>query len=291
MNRTKALLKRILPARLRSLVKYNLLPIPKKEREIAHGLGLYILDRARDFSHSIGGQAEALSAIENLITHPKAEFFKNMNESHQYLQTIFSPDYEHNLYNYYLQQQYLILLTFLSYPFRSTSNLSLAPFMVCSKKLKKMRILDYGAGLAFGSIYLLQTNPESVDAITIVDLDLIHTKFVEFIISTCFPDKDLRVFKLCNTEEIPVLGERQFNFIWGKDIFEHIHQPESVLRAILERAEDTSICYFDFSNHGEKYLQHIHPELSYLEEILTEFSFTRTGYMYEAMSEFTRGLV
>jgi hypothetical protein len=108
-------------------------------------------------------------------------------------------------------------------------------------------------------------------------------------ISTSFINKDLKVFKLCDTEETPSLGDRHFNFLFGRDIFEHVHHPENVLREMLERADNKAICYFDFSNHGEKHLQHVHPELSYLENILKEFSFTQTGYIGK-MSEFSRNL-
>ena len=272
---------------MQKIIKHYILS--KEDREKEHELGMYILNRGKAFSHDMGCQPEAsaFSAIENFIKTPK--HLATIDQTHQYLQTVFMADYEQNLYEFYRQQQYLILLTFLSYPFRGPGGVKLTPFIRGSEKLKKMRILDYGSGLSFGIIHLLRTNPSIMDAITIVDFDLIHTKFLEYIISTSAPTKDFKVFKLRDTEQIPDFRDRKFNFLYGNNIFEHVHHPEHLLRSLLEKAEKNCICYFDFSDHGQRHLQHVHPDLSNLEKIMIDFSFYRSGY-FQNMLEFTRNL-
>lgn len=285
MTESKALLKKVIPAPIRQIIKFALLPKERGARVRHRELGMFILERAAAFSRDIGGRPEALSVIQDFILNPK--FLREMNETHQYLQTVFTTDYERNLYEYYVQQQYLILLSFLSYPFGSPGAVDLTPFILGSKKLKKMRILDYGAGLAFGTIHLLRTCPDRVEAITMVDFDLVHTKLVEYIVSTNGGAKDFKIYKLRDAESVPAFDDRRFNFLYGKDIFEHLPNPERVLRTMLESAEESCICYFDFADHGQKYLQHVHPALSNLEKIMFDFSFTRTGYVGK-MSEYTR---
>jgi hypothetical protein len=199
------------------------------------------------------------------------------------------PHYEHNLYKYYRQQQYLILLTFLSYAFQGPGSLGayVQPYVNSSSKLSKLRILDYGAGLAFGPIHLLRTCPEKVESITIVDLDLIHTDIVEYILSGLCPDGAITVMRVYNPKTIPDFGNRTFNLIYGKDIFEHLHNPERLLRTILKKAEPSCIGYFDINDHGEKYLQHVNPQLSHLSQIIREYSFMPHGKV-TGLSEFVK---
>ena len=278
-------LKKMVPVRLKRAIRRAM--TPKEERDRDAQLGLFILDQAESFSRHIGGQPESLTAVLESIAH--LESLTAVNEAHQYLQTALMPEFEKNLYEYYRQQEYLILLTFLSYPFRGPGSLTLEPFLRGAKKLGTLRILDYGAGLAFGIIHLLRTCPEAVESITTVDLDLIHSRLAAYIVSTMAPGKDCRHYMLRDAEEQPSFADRKFNCLFGDNVFEHLREPERVLRSMLQRAEETSICYFDLADHGRKYLQHVHPQLSHLEEIMTEFSFVRTEKVGGVM-EYVRGL-
>lgn len=278
--------KRLLPNWAKNQLKKIL--VPKAIRNRDYDLGVYILEKTRDFSRDRGGRPESLqtSRLKDCIFHAKC--LTEMNEAHQYIQTALMPHYEQNLYAYY-RQQYLILLTFLSYAFRGSDSLAshIQPYITASSKLPNMRILDYGAGLAFGLIHLLRTCPEKVESITIVDLDLIHTDLVEYILSGLCPDAVITIMRVTNPEIIPDFGDRTFNLIYGKDIFEHIHDPERLLRTILSKAEPSCIGYFDINDHGEKYLQHVHPQLSYLSQIICEYSFVPHGRV-KGLSEFVK---
>lgn len=279
--------KRLLPNWVKNQLKKFL--IPKEVRKTEYELGMYILEKTKDFSRDRGGRPESLQTgrVKDCIFHQKC--LSEMNEAHQYLQTALMPHYEQNLYEYYRQQQYLILLTFLSYAFHGPGCLAsqIQPYITASSKLPSMRILDYGAGLAFGLIHLMRTCPEKVESITIVDLDLVHTDLVEYILSDLCSDTDITVMRVTNPQTIVDFGDRTFNLIYGKDIFEHLHDPEHHLRAMLARAQASCLCYFDFSDHGAKYLQHVHPQLSHLNEILYEFSFRMDGNT-GCLSEFVR---
>ena len=281
--------KRLLPNWVKNRVRIFLMPKSVRTRD--YNLGIFILEKMEKFSIHRAGRSESLqvSVLKDCLFHQRC--LSEINEVHQYLQTALMPHYEQNLYEYYRQQQYLILLTFLSYAFRKPNNLAshIDPYRAASLKLSNMRILDYGAGLAFGIIYLLQTVPEKVESVTIVDLDLIHTNLVEYIVSDLCPNVAINILRITNSEMVPDLGDQTFNFIYGKDIFEHIHNPEQLLRTILNKAEPSCIGYFDINDHGEKHLQHIHPELSHLSQVICEHSFVLNGKV-SGLSEFVRSM-
>lgn len=255
-----------------------------------HELGMFILKLAEEFSLQRCGKPEALLAdsVQQLIL--RQEHLSWLNEAHQCLQTALMPDYEQNLFEYYRQQQYLLLLSFLSYPFRGPGCLRahVEPFRAASSKLSSIRVLDYGAGIPFGIIYLLRTCPEKMKSITLVDLDLVHAELTEFIIRRLAPQAETAFLKTTNAETIPDLGGRRFNLMYGKDVFEHVHDPERLLRTILTHAEPgESLGYFDITDHGEKSLQHVHPQLSHLSHLAGEYGFKPNGKV-RSLTEFVR---
>jgi 2-polyprenyl-3-methyl-5-hydroxy-6-metoxy-1,4-benzoquinol methylase len=279
--------KRLLPDWVKNRVQRILVPRAIQDRD--HDLGMFILEELKNFSSERGGRPESLQAgrLKECIFRGKC--LREMNEAHQYLQTAIMPRYEQNLYEYYRQQQYLILLTFLSYAFLRPGSLAphVEPYSIASSRLSKMRILDYGAGLAYGLIHLLRAVPEKIESITIVDLDLVHADFVEYILARLCRNVTVTIIRVTNSDAVPDLGSRTFNLIYGKDIFEHIHDPERLLRTILSKAEPSCIGYFDIRDHGEKHLQHVHPRLSHLSRIICEHSFVPHGKV-SGLSEFVK---
>jgi len=254
-----------------------------------HELGVYVLQRAEEFCKGRGGHPEALQAVRLRKSILRQRHLEHTSEAHQYLQTAFMPDYEQSLFEYYQQQQFLMLLAFLGYPFRGPGCLCshVDPFLVASSRLPGIRALDYGAGIPYGLIHLLRTCPEKIESITIVDLDLVHTELSEYILSQLAPDKEITFLRITDAESVPDLGGRAFNLIYGKDIFEHVHDPERLLRVMLDRAAPSCLAYFDIRDHGAKYLQHVHPQLSHLSRVVCERSFKSDGQV-GGLSEFVR---
>lgn len=279
----------VLPMRLKTPISriINLFRSPDYE----YDLGMYVLKEAEEFSRNRNGKPEALRTDCILKSILKQNCITQMNSVLQYLQTAFMPNYEQNLFEYYHQQQYLMLLTFLSYPFRGHGCLRshVEPFIVASSRLPRLRVIDYGAGIPFGLIHLLRTCPERIDSITIVDLDLIHAELSEYLISRLAPQKDITFLRITDTDIIPDLGNRTFNLIYCKDIFEHVHDPERLLRAILTKSAPSCISYFDIRDHGVKHLQHVHPQLSHLSQVICEHSFKPNGEI-AALSEYVKSI-
>jgi hypothetical protein len=241
---------------------------------------------AKDYSQKIHGHPDGFnSSVMNCILGRKD--LKQLNEVSQYVQTIFMPDYENHLYEYYRFQQYLILLSFLSYPFVGLGS-HVDPYIVAMREMDAIDVLDYGAGMPFGVIHLLRTCPEKIRSVTLVDLDLVHTLLVEHIIRALLPEINLVYHRMRDPNAIPDLGSRKYNFLYGKDIFEHLSEPGTVLRAVLSHANEECLCFFDFRDHGCRYLQHITPNLPHLAGMVTENRFQAVGQL-GCMSGFWRG--
>ena len=256
--------------------------IPARDLE----LGRFILDAARQYSLAIGGRPDGFreSVVDCVIHRDKLKLF---NEVHQHLQTIFMPNYEERLFEYYQGAQYLLLLSFLSYPFAGLAS-HVDPFVVASTKLGSLDVLDYGAGIPYGILHLLRTCPDKVRSLTVVDLDLVHTAFSEYVLKSMAPEVPLTYFKLRDPDQIPELGAQKFNLHYGKDIFEHLKKPEPVFRTMLASAAPECLGFFDLRHHGERYLQHVTPDVTWLAGVASQYSFERAGEV-AGLAMFWRG--
>lgn len=252
-------------------------------------MGEFLLTTAAEFAQLQGGDISALSRpiLREALRNKQA--LKLVGEAHQFLQTAFERDYYRNLFRYYHQQQYLLLLVFLSYPFRGPGCLGpyIEPYKAAARIVTEpLDVLDYGAGIPFGAIDLIRSEPGKVRSITVVDLDLVHSRLSEHVLVNLLGRENVRFVRTTDAETIPDLGG-PFNFCFGKDIFEHLNDPGSHLRNILAATAANAVCYFDFSDHGERYLQHVTPTLSPLAEILESQDFRQLATV-RGMSGFGR---
>jgi hypothetical protein len=83
------LIKRLVPTWAKTQLKKFL--IPREYQKIEKEMGLYLLEKARDFSKDRGGIPEALNAniVKDCIYRQRC--LSTMNEVHQSLQTAFVP--------------------------------------------------------------------------------------------------------------------------------------------------------------------------------------------------------
>ena len=283
MNQLVKTVKRLLPTSLKKAVKES-----HATGGPEYELGTFVLDQVADHARSIGGDASAISqpVVQGFLRDRAA--IKIAGEAQQYIMTALQPDYERNLYPFYKQQEYMMLLAFLSYPFRGIGSLNaqLQTYKAAADAMGGLDILDYGAGMPYGLIHLLRTRPDAVRSVTLVDLDLAHTRLSEHIVRGFIGDR-LSMIRKTDPEAVPSFGRKTFNFCFGKDIFEHLNDPEPHLRNILKAMSPDAICYLDFTDHGEKYLQHVTPLLSPLSAIVQADGFESVGTL-AGMSGFRR---
>jgi hypothetical protein len=274
---------------LKRMAKQATLRLFPRDSGFEAELGDFLLRSAAELSERVGGDVSALSRSGLRAVLANKGLIKQASEALQFLQTAFEPDYTSHLFPYYQQQQYVLLLAFLSYPLRGPGCLGpyTEPHHAAAELISgPLDVLDYGAGIPFGAIDLIRSRPGKVRSITVVDLDLIHTRLSEHVLVELLGREGVHFVRTTDADAIPKL-RGPFNFSFGKDIFEHLNDPISHLRNILGETANHAVCYFDFTDHGERYLQHVTPTLSPLAKELTAWNFEAIGQV-RGMSGFAR---
>jgi len=250
-----------------------------------HQAGSFYLEQAKEFSKKIQGDIDSFD--RGLVTAIKKGEFPG--KLYQEILAAFMPDYEKDLFRFYQNQQFFILFRFLQYPFRYGLDAYVKPYERGLSLLSgKARVLEYGCGVPYGLIETLRKGKSNIEAICLVDLDLLHMDFTEHLIRRLAPSIPLEVHRLRNTEEIFEVSN-SYNFFFGKDIFEHLYDPEEKLRGLMAKACDEAICYFDFRDHGEKMHQHVSPNIGHLSIKMEELGFKKRG-LIKVTTEFSRGI-
>jgi len=186
----------------------------------------------------------------------------------------------------YKYQEFLIFYRFLSYPFWDDLYSYILPYEKALAINNCCDILDYGSGIPYGLIYALYNGTHSIKSISLIDLDLVHVDFVEYLIRKMAPEVKLKIYRLNDSEIFPEL-EGTYNLFFGQDIFEHLRDPLKNLQNLMKYSQPDAVCYFDFNDHGEKIYQHISPNISFLTEEMEKLGFQRKGKI-SSMTEFVK---
>ncbi len=247
--------------------------------------GTKYLQYARDFSESLGGEAIAFERGLNELISSKDNSAGRINQE---MLVAFSPHYKQHLFEYYQNQQFNLLFRFLQYPFiHPTLAPYIEPYARGIDQLDRVDLLDYGCGIPYGLLECLETPRRAkINSITLVDLDLLHMKFTKYLLNRLAPEIKLTVHLQRDTEAFPTLVGT-YNMINGKDIFEHLAEPEQKLRKVVAHAAARSVCFFDFADRGKVIHQHISPLLSPLHAVMTELGYRKTGELGR-ITELTR---
>jgi len=257
----------------------------KDKTVIDYDFANFILDSAIEYSKHIDGDVGSFDRrLKKLIVNSEDD----CNSIIQDILTAFMPNYEKHLYQYYKNQEYLIFYRFLSYPFQGGMSHYFIPYEKGLERFQSNDIIDYGAGIPYGLIFSLLNKKNSINSITLIDLDLIHIDFVQFLITKIAPNIKLNIYRLKDTDSFPEI-EGKYNFFYGKDIFEHLSNPLENLKKLMNYSKQGAICYFDFQDHGEKIYQHITPDIGFLSEEMIKMGF-QSGTTTAGLSEFIRNI-
>lgn len=275
-NELKQSIKAVIPPRLDDFRK-------KVMKRLDYEFADFILSSAIEYSRHVSGDAKS---FERRLKYHIKNSYNNCNEIIEDVLTAFMPEYEKNLYQYYKNQEYLIFYRFLCYPYRCDMSCYFNPYENALSRFQSNDILDYGSGIPYGLIHSLLGNSKSIKSITLVDLDLIHVDFVQFLINKIAPGIKLTVRKLKDANSFPELEEK-YNFFFGKDVFEHLSDPLKSLSELMTYSKPEVICYFDFQDKGAKIHQHVVPQINFLSAEMNKMGF-HTGKTIYGLTEFSR---
>ena len=187
---------------------------------------------------------------------------------------LFAPDYRNKLQEYYTYMQYHSTMRFLEYSANPAfiDGCYVHPYQIARERLGKMAVLEVGGGIPHGLLnMILYQDSGFCSEFTLVEISAVYTQFVDW-----FCRQQAIPFTLVTTTagKTAVLPEHsKYDFIFAKDVFEHLHRPREMLEQILLVASTRAILALDLEDRGDVVYQHISPHLSPLKDVLHEKGF------------------
>ena len=130
-----------------------------------------------------------------------------------------------------------------------------------------MDILEIGGGLAHGFIYNFWKRDEVFfNSFNYIDADLLHSEFIEWF---CKKNKFNHQINLFPAAKVPKIENIKFNFVFAKDVFEHLNKPNILIDDLIYNTKNnkTLLC-LDLEPKSTHNIQHLSPNLPILKEKL-----------------------
>jgi hypothetical protein len=203
---------------------------------------------------------------------------------------LFAPDYPTRLGEYYQSQELPLLMTLLSY----AANAPLLeanydePYRIARQRLGRMSVLEFGAGLPHGLLcHVHRDGTAWCSHVTSVDIAGTPARFVDF-----WCDRHGLAHKSITvgagaTPDLP--GIENVDFVFAKDIFEHLLEPSAALQRLLAVASPRAVLALDLDDKGEVEYQHVSPRLQQFIPAVEHAGFARLARTGN-LSIFARGL-
>jgi hypothetical protein len=191
------------------------------------------------------------------------------------LDTLLNPHFNDDLEFSYKNYERKIFLRLISYSLNkkmiSEKYTNIYNFGI--EKIKEpLNILEIGGGIPHGLIYNVWKKDKAfIKNFTYIEANLLHSEFVEWYCKKLNISNNIKLFKPSKT---PILNNLKFNFVFAKDVFEHLDAPEILIDYLINNTTDkkTLLC-LDLEHKGKKVGQHISPNLPILKERLIKNNF------------------
>ena len=191
------------------------------------------------------------------------------------LYNIFEPTHTNDLNYYYKLYEKHIFFRFLTYstnPKLIKKKYSDIYSFAINQINEPLDILEIGGGVPHGLIFNIWKNGKKFcNNLSYVEADMLHS---EFIIWYCKENNipiNVRIFPASKTPKIENL---KYNFVFAKDIFEHLDNPEKLIDDLIIYTKDSkSLLCLDLEHKGAKTIQHISPNLPILKKKLLDNNF------------------
>jgi hypothetical protein len=174
---------------------------------------------------------------------------------------LFAPDFTRRLDEYYRAQDFALTLTLLSY----ASNVPLLeanyrrPYRFARERLTRFTVLELGAGIPHGFLDLLrQEGTGFCDHLVAVDIDGLPAR----ITACCCRRHEVSFAQMTAVAgAAPALATRPIDFVFAKDVFEHLTDPAAAVDQVLACASERAVLALDLDDKGPVVYQHVSPAL------------------------------
>jgi hypothetical protein len=188
---------------------------------------------------------------------------------------VFEPDLSKDLNKYYKLQEKQIFLRFLKYsliPKHITKKYA-DIYSYCINHINQpLNILEIGGGLPHGLMYKIWKKEKSFfKNITYIEADMLHAEFFNWY---CKENEIKIETKFFPASKTPSISNIDYNFVFAKDIFEHLDDPKKLIKDLIDNTKNskTLLC-LDLEHKGKKTTQHINPNLPLFKKDLIDSGF------------------
>ena len=207
-------------------------------------------------------------SISELIINAKNQ----NNDITDLLYNAFEPNFKNNLNNYYKLFEKQIFFRFLEYSINKKliqKKYSDVYNFAINELNEPLEILEIGGGLCHGLIFnIWKKGKKFFKNLTYLEADMLHAEFITWYCHQNSIPLDKRIFPASKT---PSIKDINYNFVFAKDIFEHLDQPENLIEELMINTKNkkTLLC-LDLEHKGAYSTQHISPNLPILKKILID---------------------
>tara|TARA_Y100000768_G_scaffold2954_1_gene2169 strand:+ start:214 stop:1068 length:855 start_codon:yes stop_codon:yes gene_type:complete len=191
------------------------------------------------------------------------------------LNLLFNPSFNDDMQFHYKYSENRMFLAFIKYSINIKlirENYSKIYNFSISKLSEPLDILEIGGGLPHGFIYNNWKKENNYfNSFNYVEADLLHSEFVSWY---CKKNKFEYKINLFPAAKAPNVDNIKFNFVFAKDVFEHLDKPDLLLQNLVSNVNNpkTLLC-LDLEPKSPHNVQHLSPNLPILKKILTDNNF------------------
>jgi hypothetical protein len=238
----------------------------------------WLLEQVYTFVHD-GFPADALEHDSFMALIGKHQDPGRLRASNRYLGDLwylFAPDFQRRLDDYYRYQDFQLMATLLSYAANGPLVQAnyVRPYDAARQRLGRFSVLELGAGVPHGFLHAVYTHGSSFcSGLTSVDIDGTPARFVKaFCERNAVPHRWIRA----TAGLAAALDDAgPFDFVFAKDVFEHLMDPAVALDDVLAHASERAVLALDLDDKGAAVYQHVSPALEPLKARVEQAGFAK----------------
>lgn len=207
--------------------------------------------------------------FDNLLSN-----FGDYKDLHTNTNELFNPNFDDDLEFHYKYYEKNIFFKLISYSINTKliQNNYLKVYDFAIDEIKEpLDILEVGGGLPHGFIHhFWKKGNYFFKNFTYIDAPLLHSDFIKWYCDYFKIPITINLFKPAKT---PKLDKIKFNFVFAKDVFEHLDSPEILIDYLILNTNDSKTLLCLDLEQKRPSCQHLSPDLPILKDRLIKNNF------------------
>ena len=259
---------KILNLSLKKIYRYFFLSDFKPESYYAYIKNLVIEFITFKYPNS---KKEKLEEILNSLISDQDNYKDLMSELNLFFNPTFDDDIEFH-YKYYENNIFFKFILYSTNIKLINNKYSKIYEFAISEIDEPLDILEIGGGLPHGFFYnIWKKDKYFFNSFNYIDANLLHAEFVDWYCKKIDIQHNLSLFP---ASKKPKIENTKFNFVFAKDIFEHLDKPDLLIDDLIKNTKNKkNLLCLDLEHKGDKTVQHLNPNLPILKKKLINNKF------------------